>query len=67
MTVGSQVKSCFSSIKSAEATISLLANKTRDEQTKQLYDQTNTIISEIKNDLEKQVIRLAQEEPQYKS
>lgn len=67
MTIGSQVKSCFSSIKSAEATISLLANKTQDEQTKQVYDETNKIITEIKNDLQKQVIRLAQEEPQYKS
>lgn len=67
MTIGSQVKSCFSSIKSAEATISLLANKTQDEQTKQIYDETNTIITEIKDDLQKQVIRLTQEEPQYKS
>lgn len=67
MTIGSQVKSCFSSIKSAEATISLLANKAQDEQTKQVYDQTNAIITEIKDDLQKQVIRLTQEEPQYKS
>lgn len=67
MTIGSQVKSCFSSIKSAEATISLLTNKAQDEQTKQIYEETNTIIAEIKNDLQQQVIRLTQEEPQYKS
>lgn len=67
MTIGSQVKSCFSSIKSAEATISLLANKTQDQQTKQVYDEVNSIITEIKNDIQKQVIRLAREEPQYKS
>lgn len=66
MTIGSQVKSCFSSIKSAEATISLLANKAQDKQSKQVYEETNTIITEIKDEMEKQVIRLTQEEPQYK-
>ncbi|MGY0692167.1 DUF1657 domain-containing protein [Virgibacillus sp. FSP13] len=67
MTVGSQVKSCFSSIKSAEATLGLLANKAQDQQAKQTYEEVQTIISEVKDDLQKQVIRLGQEEPQYKS
>ncbi|WP_404452406.1 DUF1657 domain-containing protein [Virgibacillus necropolis] len=67
MTIGSQVKSCFSSLKSAEATLSLLANKTQDQQAKEVYINTKTIVDEVKNDLQKQVIYLTKEEPQYKS
>lgn len=66
MTVGSQVKSCYSSIKSAEATLELLANKTQSTETKQAFEQAQQIITEIKDDLQKQVIYLTQEEPTYK-
>jgi hypothetical protein len=66
MTVGSQVKSCFSSIKSVEASLSLLINKTQHEQSKQAFEQTEQLIAEIKEDLKKQVIQLMKEEPQYK-
>lgn len=66
MTVGSQVKSCFASIKNAEATLQLLANKTTDNQAKETFENTQHIISEIKNDLQKQIMYLSQEEPQYK-
>lgn len=66
MTVGSQVKSCFASIKSAEATLQLLANKTTDNQAKEVFEHTANIISEIKNDLQNQVLYLSREEPQYK-
>ena len=65
MTVGSQVKSCYSSIKSAEATIGLLANKTQDEQTKEVFQNVQQLITEIKNDLQVQVLYLSREEPQY--
>ncbi|MTW87685.1 DUF1657 domain-containing protein [Virgibacillus dakarensis] len=66
MTVGSQVKGCFSSIKSAEATLSLLANKTQDQQTKEVFENTQKILSEVKEDLQQQVIWLGTEESQYK-
>ncbi|ASK63676.1 hypothetical protein CFK37_16675 [Virgibacillus phasianinus] len=67
MTIGSQVKSCFSSLKSAEATLSILASKAQDQNTKQVYEETKMIIDEVKKDLQKQVIYLTKEEPQYKS
>lgn len=67
MTIGSQVKSCFSSIKSAEATLDLLANKTMDQEAKEAFENTRKIVDEVKVDLQQQVIRLAKEEPQYKS
>lgn len=66
MTVGSDVKSCFASIKSAEATLELLANKTQSLGSKQAFEQAQQMVKEIKDDLQKQVIHLTQEEPQYK-
>lgn len=66
MTVGSEVKSCYASIKNAEATLHMLANKTRDQQTKEIFEQAQQLIFEIKGDLQKQVMYLSREEPQYK-
>jgi len=66
MTVGSDVKSCFSSIKSAEATLNILANKTQSLETKQAFEQAQQLITQVKDDLQKQVIYLTQEEPTYK-
>lgn len=66
MTVGSEVKSCYSSIKSAEATLTILANKIQDQHTKEVFLQVQQQLSEIKEDLQKQVIYLSHEEPQYK-
>lgn len=66
MTVGSQVKSCYSSIKSIEASLEMLANKTQTEKAMEAYSQTQQLIQEIKSDLQQQVIFLTQEEPQYK-
>lgn len=66
MTVGSQVKGCFSSIKSAEATLQTLANKTREKETKQIFLDVQQIVSEVKDDLQQQIIYLSKEEPQYK-
>lgn len=66
MTVGSEVKSCYSSIKSAEATLSILANKTQDHQTKETFEHVQQLVSEVKDDLQKQVMYLSREEPQYK-
>ncbi|GAB3793119.1 DUF1657 domain-containing protein [Virgibacillus kimchii] len=66
MTVGSQVKSCFSSIKSAEATIQLLAGKTQSYEAHEKFKEAEKIMVAIKDDLQQQVIQLTKEEPQYK-
>ncbi|PAV28807.1 hypothetical protein CIL05_14360 [Virgibacillus profundi] len=66
MTVGSQVKSCFSSVKSVEASLQLLENKTQDPLAKETFNNVQKIITEVKDDLQKQVIQLSKEEPQYK-
>ncbi|SHG24912.1 DUF1657 domain-containing protein [Ornithinibacillus halophilus] len=66
MTVGSQVKSCYASIKGIEATLSTLASQTNEKEAREVFRNAETIIAEIKEDMEKQVIWLSQEEPQYK-
>ncbi|WP_067730114.1 DUF1657 domain-containing protein [Oceanobacillus damuensis] len=66
MTVGAQVKGCYSSIKNIEASLGILANKTQDKESKQAFENVEQIIKQIKNDLQKQVIELSKEEPQYK-
>lgn len=65
MTVHSQVKACYASIKNAEATIHILASKTQNKQTIDTYKQATKILSEVKVDLQKQVMYLVREEPQY--
>ncbi|MBR3120428.1 MULTISPECIES: DUF1657 domain-containing protein [Oceanobacillus] len=65
MTVGSQVKGCYSSIKSIEASLEILANKVQDEKAKQAFNQVEHIISDVKQDLHYQVIEISKQEPQY--
>ncbi|MBC5635784.1 MULTISPECIES: DUF1657 domain-containing protein [Ornithinibacillus] len=65
MTVGSQVKTCYASIKNIEATLGVLASQTNEANARNVYRETETLIREIKQDLEKQVLMLAREEPQY--
>lgn len=66
MTVGSQVRTCFASIKSIHAELDQLAMKTNEKETRQQLEQANKIIAEIKEDLSMQMIKLKNEEPQYK-
>ncbi|MEI3604888.1 DUF1657 domain-containing protein [Pseudogracilibacillus sp. SE30717A] len=66
MTVGANVKSSYFSIKSAEASLEQLAIKSNNKETKKaLYDAQN-LLSQVKEDLKKQIQFLAREEPQYK-
>ncbi|MUV36310.1 hypothetical protein JNUCC1_00111 [Lentibacillus sp. JNUCC-1] len=67
MTVGSQVKGCLSSIKSAEANVAILSEKTLSDEAHLAFKQAEEILTSVKNDLHEQAIKLANEEPQYKS
>ncbi|SET28152.1 Protein of unknown function [Oceanobacillus limi] len=66
MTVGSQVKSCYSTIKSVEANLETLAIQSNEREATEAFHKAQAIVREIKKDLDKQVILLSQEEPQYK-
>ncbi|MFS0672256.1 DUF1657 domain-containing protein [Ornithinibacillus sp. 179-J 7C1 HS] len=65
MTVASQVKTCFATIKNIEATLGMLASQTNELEASKKYKETEKVIREIKEALEKQVLLLAREEPQY--
>ncbi|MBU5467116.1 DUF1657 domain-containing protein [Virgibacillus sp. MSJ-26] len=66
MTVGSEVRTCYATIKSIEAELSTLAVETTDNKAKQSLEKSIQIMEEIKADLDKQLIMLINEEPQYK-
>jgi len=66
MTVGTQVKGCYAQMKGIEATLKQLANKAQHTDSIQAFQSAEQLITEIKLDLQKQVIELTKEEPQYK-
>jgi len=66
MTVGTNIKGTYYTIKSAEATLEQLAIKTNDDESKNAFLEAQQILREVKTDLKKQVQFLAREEPQYK-
>ena len=67
MTVGSQVKQCYATIKLIEASLQELSVKTQDEQAKQSFQEAAELITQTKEDLNKQVVFIMNEEPQYKN
>lgn len=66
MTIGANVKGCYFAIKSAEASFAQLSIKATTDEAREVFLKAEEMIKEIKTDLEKQVIFLANEEPQYK-
>lgn len=66
VTVGSQVKGCFSSIKSAEATLAQLSEKTQNDEASEDFKHAQNILHQVKEDLQQQIMYLSREEPQYK-
>jgi uncharacterized protein YfcZ (UPF0381/DUF406 family) len=66
MTVGSEVKGCYASVKNIEATLQILANKTQNVESQKAFIEAQQMISEVKESLNKQVIYLTREEPQFK-
>lgn len=66
MTVASQVKTCLSSLKSAQASLEQFALETQNENAKTLFtnaaEQTQQIVTQVEN----RVTELEAEEPQYK-
>ncbi|NBJ71402.1 MULTISPECIES: hypothetical protein [Clostridia] len=66
MTIGAQVKGCYSAIKSVEASLQILTAKTNEQEQQTKLKEVERIITEVKKDLRQQVIHLSKEEPQYK-
>ncbi|CAK6481336.1 MULTISPECIES: DUF1657 domain-containing protein [Bacillaceae] len=66
MTIGSEVKQCLASLKGVEASLSSLALRTQDNESKQTLHETMMVVNEVVTDLKKRVGELEREEFQYK-
>ena len=66
MTVASEVKQCFSSLKGIEANLSSLAIRTQDNESQRTFHETMILVHEVVIDLQKRIGELEQEETQYK-
>ncbi|CAH1191351.1 MULTISPECIES: DUF1657 domain-containing protein [Paenibacillus] len=66
MTVASQVKTCLSSLKSAQASLEQFAMETQNEEAKTLFTNAAEQTQQIVQQVEGRVTQLEQEEPQYK-
>ncbi|AME07754.1 DUF1657 domain-containing protein [Bacillus subtilis] len=66
MTVGSDVKQCFASLKGVEASLSSLALRTLDDESKRTLHEAMMVVHEVTKDLKKRVGELEGEELQYK-
>lgn len=66
MTVAQQVKTCLSSLKSAQASLESFALNTQNQQAKTLFENAATQTQQIVDQVSARVQELENEEPQYK-
>ncbi|MDM5214710.1 DUF1657 domain-containing protein [Peribacillus sp. NJ4] len=66
MTIGSEVKQCLANLKGVEASLSSLALRTNENESKQILHETMMVVNEVVIDLKKRVGELESEEFQYK-
>jgi serine phosphatase RsbU (regulator of sigma subunit) len=55
MTIGSDVKQCLASLKGVEASLSSLAIRTQENESKQTLHETMMVVNELVTDLNKRV------------
>ncbi|WP_080874911.1 DUF1657 domain-containing protein [Oceanobacillus timonensis] len=67
MTVGSQVKTCYATLKSIEAGLDLLHASTTEQDLKNTIEEVTGFIKDARHDMHQQVIYMDKQEPQYKS
>ncbi len=67
MTIASDVKSCIASLNGAKNNFSQLALKAVDEKAQKEFHECMMETEEIINDLQKRLVILEREEPQYKN
>ncbi|MEK5267173.1 DUF1657 domain-containing protein [Weizmannia sp. FSL W8-0401] len=66
MTIASAVKQCMASLKGVEASLSSLALRTQDDESKRTLHETMMIVHEVVEDIKNRVGELEREETQYK-
>lgn len=67
MTVGSQVKTSYATLKSIEAGLDLLHASSTDQNLKAAIEEAAQLIKDARHDIHQQVIHIDKQEPQYKS
>lgn len=67
MTVGSQVKTCYATLKSIEAGLELLHASTTEQDLKKTIEDVSIILKDARHDLRQQINYIDKQEPQYKS
>ena len=60
------MKQCVASLKGVEASLSSLALRTQDDESKRILHETMMVVNEVVTDLKKRVGELEREEFQYK-
>ncbi|MEC0246802.1 DUF1657 domain-containing protein [Paenibacillus chitinolyticus] len=65
MTVGSQVKTCLASLKSAQASLEGFALSTQNQEAKSLFENAAKTTQEVVTQVQGRVEQLENEEPQY--
>lgn len=66
MTVGSQVKTCLASLKSAQASLEQFALSTQNQEAKNTFSTAAEATQQIVEQISNRVQQLENEEPQYK-
>jgi hypothetical protein len=66
MTIASNVKQAFATIKNIESQLSSLALNSLDESAKKAFHEAMLDVGKIKEDLQSRVYELERAEPQYK-
>ncbi|MCY8235087.1 DUF1657 domain-containing protein [Priestia endophytica] len=66
MTIASEVKQCLANLKGMEASLSSLALRTEDHESKRTLHDSMMVVHEVVTDLKKRVGELEREESQYK-
>ena len=66
MTAISKVKQTLATLKGAQSTLEMYSLQERDEKSRNTYKEAAKEIDNIKKDLEKRIVFMEFEEPQYK-
>lgn len=66
MTVASQVKTCVSSLKSAQASLEQFALETQNQDAKTLFSNAAQQTQQIVQQVESRIVEIEKEEPQYR-
>ncbi len=66
MTVGSEVKQVYATLKGIEASLSSLAMRSEEQESSRVLHEAMLIVSQVKKDVRSRVGELEREELQYK-